>query len=61
LNAVQVDTLELIDEIEAGVPRARAAHAHRPQVVTKAGAFGSHDALYAAYRQLCRARSTAQT
>jgi uncharacterized protein YgbK (DUF1537 family) len=60
LNAVQVDTLELIDEIEAGVPLARAANAHRPQVVTKAGAFGSHDALYAAYRQLCRGRPTAQ-
>jgi uncharacterized protein YgbK (DUF1537 family) len=60
LNAVQVDTLELIDEIEAGVPLARAANAHRPQVVTKAGAFGSHEALHAAYRRLCRARHSTQ-
>ncbi|WP_321815375.1 MULTISPECIES: four-carbon acid sugar kinase family protein [unclassified Paraburkholderia] len=59
LDAAGIASLRLIAEIEAGVavarPHAQTAQtppAHRPAVVTKAGAFGTDDALYAAWRHL---------
>lgn len=59
LEAARIDTLELIAEVEAGVPLARAAGVNRLWVVTKAGAFGTDDALCVAYRQLRQATSAA--
>ncbi|NIE66363.1 four-carbon acid sugar kinase family protein [Burkholderia sp. Ax-1719] len=57
LDAAGIGSLRLITEIEAGVAVARPhtqSHdtAHRPAVVTKAGAFGTDEALYAAWRHL---------
>ncbi|WP_321886878.1 four-carbon acid sugar kinase family protein [Paraburkholderia bannensis] len=59
LDAAGIGSLRLIAEIEAGVAVAR-PHTdsrtqdgtHRPAVVTKAGAFGTDEALYAAWRHL---------
>lgn len=57
LDAAGIGSLRLIAEIEAGVAVAR-PHSqtqnstHRPAVVTKAGAFGTDEALYAAWRHL---------
>ncbi|WP_322045563.1 four-carbon acid sugar kinase family protein [Paraburkholderia sp. J67] len=57
LDAAGIGSLRLIAEIEAGVAVARPlmqteGRSHRPAVVTKAGAFGTDDALYAAWRHL---------
>jgi D-threonate/D-erythronate kinase len=52
LVAAGIETLELITEVEAGVPLARARGARGQTVVTKAGAFGTDDALYVAYQQV---------
>ncbi|HEY4296541.1 MAG TPA: four-carbon acid sugar kinase family protein [Paraburkholderia sp.] len=55
LGAVGVGSLELLAEIEAGVAVGRPSGANLPQhlrVVTKAGAFGTDHALYAAWRYL---------
>lgn len=52
LSATGVDALELLDEIEPGLPVSRAHGGHAPGVVTKAGAFGSDDALRLAYEHL---------
>lgn len=63
LDAAGIGSLRLIAEIEAGVAVARphtdrqtqtqTQHGtHRPAVVTKAGAFGTDEALYAAWRHL---------
>ncbi|WP_275628874.1 four-carbon acid sugar kinase family protein [Pseudomonas sp. 273] len=55
LGAVGIDGLQLVGEIEAGSvlshPLAPAG-GHRPGIVTKAGAFGSPEALYRAWRHL---------
>jgi uncharacterized protein YgbK (DUF1537 family) len=49
-----IDSLELLDELQAGVAagRPRQGRLHRPSIVTKAGAFGDDQALYAAWRRL---------
>ncbi|CAG9200266.1 D-threonate kinase [Paraburkholderia tropica] len=55
LDAAGIGSLRLIAEIEAGVAVARPhapPRAHRPAVVTKAGAFGTEQALYAAWLHL---------
>jgi uncharacterized protein YgbK (DUF1537 family) len=55
LGAVGVGSLELLAEIEAGVAVGRpfgACVAQHLRVVTKAGAFGTDHALYAAWRYL---------
>ena len=55
LMAVGIESLQLITEIEAGVAVGRPLaieHGHRPGIVTKAGAFGSEQALYAAWLHL---------
>jgi uncharacterized protein YgbK (DUF1537 family) len=55
LGTVGVGSLELLAEIEAGVAVGRPVGANVPQhlrVVTKAGAFGTDHALYAAWRYL---------
>jgi uncharacterized protein YgbK (DUF1537 family) len=55
LAAAQIDNLHLLAEVEAGVAVARpldAARVHRPGIVTKAGAFGTEHALYAAWLTL---------
>jgi len=52
LSEAGIDSLELLAEIEAGVAVARPCRSHRPAVVTKAGAFGTEHALYAAYLHL---------
>ncbi|MBH3436325.1 four-carbon acid sugar kinase family protein [Pseudomonas citronellolis] len=55
LGAVGIAGLQLVGEIEAGSvlshPLAPAG-GHRPGIVTKAGAFGSPEALYRAWRHL---------
>jgi D-threonate/D-erythronate kinase len=55
LAAMQIDNLHLLAEVEAGVAVARpldARREHRPGIVTKAGAFGTDHALYAAWLTL---------
>ena len=62
LTTVGIDSLQLLTEIEAGVAFARptvSRQGHRPGIVTKAGAFGTDHALYAAWQHLsdCADRS----
>jgi len=55
LSAARIPSLHLQAEIEAGVAVGRpldAGRAHRPGIVTKAGAFGTDHALYAAWLTL---------
>ncbi|WP_449432450.1 four-carbon acid sugar kinase family protein [Pseudomonas putida] len=55
LAAVEIDSLQLVAEIEAGVAFGRPVgvkHGQRPGIVTKAGAFGSDQALYSAWLHL---------
>jgi D-threonate/D-erythronate kinase len=55
LTTAGIGGLQLVAEVEAGVAIARPlgeALAHRPGIVTKAGAFGTDRALYAAWRRL---------
>ncbi|MBP0588598.1 four-carbon acid sugar kinase family protein [Paraburkholderia sp. LEh10] len=55
LAAARIGNLQLLAEVEAGVAAARpldATRAHCPGVVTKAGAFGTDHALYAAWLTL---------
>ncbi|PMV89833.1 MULTISPECIES: four-carbon acid sugar kinase family protein [unclassified Pseudomonas] len=55
LTTVGIDSLQLLTEIEAGVAFARptvSRQGHRPGIVTKAGAFGTDNALYAAWQHL---------
>ncbi|PYE16214.1 uncharacterized protein YgbK (DUF1537 family) [Paraburkholderia silvatlantica] len=55
LAVAKITDLHLLAEVEAGVAVARpldAARAHRPGIVTKAGAFGTDRALYAAWLTL---------
>jgi len=55
LVAARIGNLQLLAEVEAGVAVARpldAARTHCPGVVTKAGAFGTDHALYAAWLTL---------
>lgn len=55
LTTVGIDSLQLLTEIEAGVAFARptvSRQGHRPSIVTKAGAFGTDHALYAAWQHL---------
>ena len=66
LSAVGIGHLQLITEIEAGVAYAQPidkgtspSMAHCPGIVTKAGAFGTEHALYAAWSHL-RERSKAK-
>ena len=59
LEHAGVTRLRLIGEIEPGVPLSRvvaAENAASPYVVTKAGAFGSHEALYSAWKRLTALR-----
>ncbi|SIT47254.1 2-keto-3-deoxygluconate permeaseKDG permease (fragment) [Paraburkholderia piptadeniae] len=55
LAAAHIGSLQLLAEVEAGVAVGRplgAARTHCPGVVTKAGAFGTDHALYAAWLTL---------
>ncbi|MBN3759819.1 four-carbon acid sugar kinase family protein [Burkholderia sp. Ac-20365] len=55
LAAARIANLQLLAEVEAGVAVARpldASRTHCPGVVTKAGAFGTDHALYAAWLTL---------
>ncbi|WP_297841016.1 four-carbon acid sugar kinase family protein [Pseudomonas sp.] len=55
LSAVGIGSLQLLTEIEAGVAFGRpinSRHGHCPGVITKAGAFGTDHALYAAWLHL---------
>lgn len=55
LAAAKITHLHLLAEVEAGVAVARpldATREHRPGIVTKAGAFGTDHALYAAWLTL---------
>lgn len=55
LSAAGIGSLQLLAEIEAGVAVGRplgAGRTHRPGIVTKAGAFGTDHALYAAWLHL---------
>jgi uncharacterized protein YgbK (DUF1537 family) len=55
LSAAGIGSLQLLAEIEAGVAVARpldTTRTHRPGIVTKAGAFGTDHALYAAWLHL---------
>jgi uncharacterized protein YgbK (DUF1537 family) len=52
LAAARVGSLELVQEIEAGVALGRPSGTAGPAIVTKAGAFGSEHALLGAYLHL---------
>ncbi|TDV01699.1 four-carbon acid sugar kinase family protein [Paraburkholderia caballeronis] len=55
LSAARIPSLHLQAEVEAGVAVGRPLdpnRAHRPGIVTKAGAFGTDHALYAAWLRL---------
>lgn len=55
LTTVGIDSLQLLAEVEAGVAYGRPSASrlgHRPAVITKAGAFGTDRALYAAWQHL---------
>ncbi|MGC9159348.1 MAG: four-carbon acid sugar kinase family protein [Terracidiphilus sp.] len=55
LRAAGIASLQMLDEVEAGVALSRplgADGAAGPTIVTKAGAFGTDQALYSAWRQL---------
>ncbi|WP_095192349.1 four-carbon acid sugar kinase family protein [Pseudomonas sp. Irchel 3A7] len=55
LTTVGIDSLQLLAEVEAGVAFGRPSasrHGYRPAIITKAGAFGTDRALYAAWRHL---------
>ncbi|WP_397448466.1 four-carbon acid sugar kinase family protein [Pseudomonas sp. NA-150] len=55
LTTVGIGSLQLLCEIEAGVAYGRpiaSRHGHCPGVITKAGAFGTEHALYAAWLHL---------
>lgn len=63
LEAVGIGSLQLLCEIEAGVAFGRpiaTRHGHRPGVVTKAGAFGTDHALYAAWLHMNNALEPAE-
>lgn len=63
LGAVGIGSLQLLCEIEAGVAFGRpisSREGHRPGVVTKAGAFGTDHALYAAWLHMNNAVEPAQ-
>jgi len=63
LEAVGIGSLQLLCEIEAGVAFGRpiaTRHGHRPGVVTKAGAFGTDHALYAAWLHMSNALEPAE-
>ncbi|WP_240375927.1 four-carbon acid sugar kinase family protein [Bacillus piscicola] len=47
-----VDAIELIDEIEPGLPLSRMIGGPKLPLITKAGAFGHEKSLVTAYRQL---------
>lgn len=57
LPAFGAHSLQLLREIEPGVPLSATLGARRLPVVTKAGAFGSPDALLEAHRELARIRA----
>jgi uncharacterized protein YgbK (DUF1537 family) len=59
LRATGIDSLELVAEVEPGIAigrpldsRLRDGRAHRPCIVTKAGAFGTGHSLHEAWRHL---------
>jgi D-threonate/D-erythronate kinase len=55
LTTVGIGSLQLLSEIEAGVAFGRpidTRHGHCPGIITKAGAFGTDHALYAAWLHL---------
>jgi uncharacterized protein YgbK (DUF1537 family) len=52
LQAADIGVLELVSEIEPGVPVSCTLGPAPQHVVTKAGAFGTETALYAAWRHL---------
>jgi uncharacterized protein YgbK (DUF1537 family) len=63
LTTVGIDSLQLLTEIEAGVAYARptvSRQGHRPGIVTKAGAFGTDHALYAAWQHLSESADRSQ-
>lgn len=63
LEAVGIGSLQLLCEIEAGVAFGRpiaTREGHRPGVVTKAGAFGTDHALYAAWLHMNNAVEPAE-
>lgn len=57
LTRAGVARLRLLEEVEPGVPLSRVAGAG-PHVVTKAGAFGSDEALYHGWQRLRALRQT---
>ncbi|MEI7612410.1 MAG: four-carbon acid sugar kinase family protein [Betaproteobacteria bacterium] len=61
LPAFGASALQLVREIEPGVPLSVAIGPRSIAVVTKAGAFGSANALLACYAALSAARAEAQT
>ena len=55
LTGLDVDAIEVLEEVEWGVPAGRALHGTRQvaSVVTKGGTMGGPDALTSAFQRLC--------
>ncbi|WP_338584199.1 four-carbon acid sugar kinase family protein [Pseudomonas sp. MAG733B] len=63
LTTVGIDSLQLLAEVEAGVAYGRptaSRHGYRPAIITKAGAFGTDRALYAAWQHLSEINDRSQ-
>ncbi|WP_160105353.1 four-carbon acid sugar kinase family protein [Pseudomonas izuensis] len=63
LTTVGIDSLQLLTEVEAGVAFGRPSasrHGYRPAIITKAGAFGTDRALYAAWQHLSETNDRSQ-
>lgn len=63
LTTVGIDSLQLLAEVEAGVAFGRPSatrHGYRPAIITKAGAFGTDRALYAAWQHLSEINDRSQ-
>jgi 4-hydroxythreonine-4-phosphate dehydrogenase len=58
LPAFGTHSLQLLQEVEPGVPLSVSIGTRSLPVVTKAGAFGSPDALLNAHRMLARLRAS---
>ena len=63
LTTVGIDSLQLLAEVEAGVAYGRptaSRHGYHPAIITKAGAFGTDRALYAAWQHLSELNDRSQ-
>ncbi|HHW73241.1 MAG TPA: four-carbon acid sugar kinase family protein [Firmicutes bacterium] len=51
-SEIGITALEIVDQVEEGIPVARAVEGNVPLIVTKAGGFGKEDALLESVRRI---------